>query len=617
MEELLQELKKALEEERRAEVEKMEEEMRNISGKEREKRGRAILHLKGRIIGEEFGYKIVKFKREKEIDSEIVSGDSVLLSNGDPLRGVGGTVMETGSSHIVVATESPSFTRIDLSVNDVTFRRMQENLENLSEEGVSVLQYFLGEKKPSSFKRVDFSSLDGDLNEKQRKAVSCALGARDFFLLHGPFGTGKTKTTAEIILQEVEKGNKVLATAESNVAVDNLVEEIYNKAQIVRLGHPARVSNKLKKVTLSFLLESDKEYSSVKKLRKMGESAVEEQKNYTKPTLPKKKVMELSYFKKGKGSVSVKEMESMAKWISLNEKADGYYEGARAVEDVISRRILQKSQVVLSTNSSSVLTEEDFDIVVVDEASQTTVPSVLLPLSKAPRFVLAGDHKQLPPTVSSKEAQMLKHTLFEELMERFPQQSSLLDIQYRMNETLMRFPSEQFYEGKLKAFFKDISLRDLGVEDDNPLLFIDTSKLEDCFESRKKDSFSIHNMREAVLVKEVFEDLLKKGVQKDQIGIITPYEDQVEVIKNMCKTEVHTVDGYQGQEREVMILSFVRSNRKRELGFLRDMRRLNVSLTRAKRKLVLIGDKETLSSHKVYRRLIHALHTLLFLCLLL
>ncbi len=600
MKELIEDLKKELQKERKAEVEEMEKEMRSISGKEREKRGRAVLSLQSKIIGGEFGYKLVKLTRKKEILSEISIGDSVTISAGKSVSE--GIVTETGSKHFIVATENPlsGEVRLDLSANDTTFYRMYENLENLSEEGARVLKFFLGERSPSFGEEEDLSV---DLNREQREAVAESLRAEDFFLIHGPFGTGKTKTAAEVIRQEVRKGNRVLATSESNVATDNLAEELYGEVNIVRIGHPARISRSLKDVMLHSLMESDGSYSSVKKLRDMGEEAKEEQQKYEKPTLPKRKIMEM-HFSKKKGKLSPHKVSSMAEWISLNEKADGYYEGARAMEEEISRRIINEAQVVVSTNSSSFTIEGEFDVVVMDEAPQATLPSSLIPLSKAPRFILAGDHKQLPPTLKS-STEILQRTLFKVLIKRFPESSLLLKEQYRMNEKLMRFPSNEFYDGKLKAssLVKDITLCDLGVQDSVVFEIFDTSIYSDRFEKRKKDSFSIYNEREAEMVVQTLKNLLSKGLKKENIGIITPYDDQAELITRKCGMEAYTVDGYQGQEREVMILSLVRSNKKGEIGFLNDMRRLNVSLTRAKRKLVVIGDRETLSCNATYRRL--------------
>jgi predicted DNA helicase len=223
-------LKKLVEIERKAQIEAMLNEIKNLSGEERERRGRAILNLNGKVVGEEFGYKLVKFGRRRKIETNINVGDLVLISRGNPLKSdLVGVVAEKGNRYIVVALENvPSWAlkdvRIDLYANDVTFRRWLENLENLGDIALKALKFALGLEMPDKPEKVYFKPIDERLNESQREAVALALGSNDFFLIHGPFGTGKTRTLAEIVRQEVKRGRKVLATAESNVAVDNLVE---------------------------------------------------------------------------------------------------------------------------------------------------------------------------------------------------------------------------------------------------------------------------------------------------------------------------------------------------------------------------------------------------------
>jgi len=263
----------------------------------------------------------------------------------------------------------------------------------------------------------------------------------------------------------------------------------------------------------------------------------------------------------------------------------------------------------------------EFDVAVIDESTQATIPSVLIPIAKAKRFILAGDHKQLPPTILSEEAKELSETLFEKLIEMYPQNSKMLEVQYRMNEKLMEFPSKEFYDGRLKAddSVRGITLADLNVKkpsfgkpwDDilnpkEPLVFVDTSRCRNRWERQRRGSLSRENPLEARIVKEIVEKLIEMGVKEDWIGVITPYDDQVDLIRSLLgdAIEVNTVDGYQGREKEVVVLSFVRSNKKGELGFLTDLRRLNVALTRAKRKLIAIGDSETLAINDTYRRFI-------------
>jgi predicted DNA helicase len=474
----------------------------------------------------------------------------------------------------------------------------------------------------------EFEPFDKNLNPTQRKAISYALGSEDFFLIHGPFGTGKTRTLAELILQEVKRGSKVLVTAESNVAVDNLVERLWGKVKLVRLGHPSRVSKHLKESTLAFQVESHERYRRVRELRNKAERLAMMRDQYKKPTpslrrgLTNKQILKLAEKGRGARGVPAKDVKEMAQWIALNEEVQKLYKFVEKIEEEIIREIIDKADVILSTNSSAALEfikDVEFDVAVIDEASQATIPSVLIPIAKAKRFVLAGDHKQLPPTILSEEAKELSETLFEKLIQLYPEKAKMLEIQYRMNEKLMEFPSREFYEGKIKAdeSVKNITLADLKVREpffgepwdsilkrEEPLVFVDTAERRDKWERQRKGSTSRENPLEALLVKEIVERLLRMGVKEEWIGIITPYDDQVDLIQSLVgeEVEVHTVDGYQGREKEVIVLSFVRSNKEGELGFLTDLRRLNVALTRAKRKLIAIGDSETLSNHPTYKR---------------
>lgn len=637
LEDYIEHLKKLVELERKAEIEAMREEMRRLRGQERERLGRAILGLNGKIIGEEFKYKLVKYGRKKEIKTEIGVGDLVVVSKGNPLKSdLVGTVTEKGRHYIVVALENvPPWAlkdvRIDLYANDVTFRRQIENLENLSESGKRALKYILKLEEPRESRAVEFKPQDENLNESQGRAVSLSLGSEDFFLIHGPFGTGKTRTITEVILQEVNRGKKVLATGESNIAVDNLVERLWGKVKLVRLGHPSKVSKHLKESTLYYQVENHERYREVKRLRERAEKLIDLRDKHLKPTpqwrrgLSDEEILKFAERGVGVRGISPKHIRSMAQWITLNREIQRLYQEARRIEEEIAREIIDRSQVVLSTNSSAALECLEgvkFDVAVIDEASQGTIPSVLIPIARSDKFILAGDHKQLPPTILSEEAQELSETLFEKLIELYPSKSKILEIQYRMNEKLMEFPSREFYKGKIRAYegVKNITLQDLGVRETSfgepldsildpkePLIFVDTGRHPEKWERQRRGSTSRENPLEAAVVKKVVEGIIEMGVSPESIGVITPYEDQQDLIEMLIGkygVEVKTVDGYQGREKDVIVLSLVRSNREGDLGFLTDMRRLNVALTRAKRKLIVIGDCETLKVHPTYRRFI-------------
>ena len=633
-------LKILIEMERKAEIEAMRLEMRRLSGREREKVGRAVLGLNGKIVGEELGYFLVKYGRNNEIKTEISVGDLVVISKRDPLKSdLIGTVVEKGKKFITVALETvPEWAlkgvRIDLYANDVTFRRWLENLNNLRESGRKALEFYLGLREPEKSEPIDFTPFDRNLNASQRRAIARSLGSGDFFLIHGPFGTGKTRTLVELIRQEVKRGNKVLATAESNVAVDNLVERLANSGlRIVRIGHPSRVSKKLHETTLAYLITQHDLYGELRELRVIGQNLKEKRDTFTKPSpkyrrgLSDGEILRLASKGIGIRGVPARLIREMAEWIKINKQVQKTFDDARKLEERIAREIIREADVVLTTNSSAGLDVVDYgnyDVVIIDEATQATIPSVLIPINRAKRFVLAGDHKQLPPTILSEKAKELSRTLFEGLIERYPEKSEMLTVQYRMNERLMEFPSREFYDGRIEADkrVRNITLADLGVKSparndpwaevlkpENVLAFVDTANKDDRFERQRYGSESRENPLEARLVKEVVEGLLELGVKPEWIGVITPYDDQRDLISSNLpeEVEVKTVDGYQGREKEVIVLSFVRSNRRGEIGFLSDLRRLNVSLTRAKRKLILIGDSSTLKVHPTYKRLVEFL----------
>jgi predicted DNA helicase len=316
-------------------------------------------------------------------------------------------------------------------------------------------------------------------------------------------------------------------------------------------------------------------------------------------------------------------MKSMARWILLNREIDQRIKKVKEAETEVLRELIEEADVVISTNSmvkSELLEGFHFDVAVIDEGSQQVEPSTLISIMKADRFYMAGDHRQLPPTVVSEEAKELERTLFERLIERHPELSTMLQIQYRMNEKIMEFPNREFYEGKLKAApeVKDRTLKDFNLKKTSkfaevlnpevPLSFLDTSQIN-APEFQPEGSTSYENFEEAKLSVELALELHRMGLSGKDIGIITPYAAQVKLIKQLLaernfKVEVNSVDGFQGREKEVIIVSFVRSNDEREIGFLKDLRRLNVAITRPRRKLILIGNANTLSSHPVYEKLI-------------
>ena len=369
--------------------------------------------------------------------------------------------------------------------------------------------------------------------------------------------------------------------------------------------------------TLAYKVENHKLNTKVERIRKKINNLIEKRSVHTRPSPQYRRgfsdyeILHNASKNKGGRGISVDKMKSMAKWIEINQEIDEAHDEIKRLENRMIRDIVDTSDVILSTNSSAAIEDianVKFDVAIIDEASQTTIPSVLIPIAKAHRFILAGDHKQLPPTIISDRAGELEKTLFEELIKLYPFKSQLLNVQYRMNTLLMKFPNQEFYNNALKSDLNvdNITINDIINSDtyEKPMLFIDTSKVHNNKEKHLKDSKSIVNELEARISVDIVEDYLRNGLSEDDIGIISPYADQVKLIDDMTPVEVKTVDGFQGREKEVIVISTVRSNDNENIGFLKDLRRLNVAITRAKRKLIIIGNKNTLKSNDTYSRLI-------------
>ena len=629
MKKYIQNLIRLINYERDAEIDLMTYEISTMSGQKREELGRAINKVKGKSLGKELGMQIVQFGRSEVIDTEISVGDMVLVSTDNPLRSdLTGTVTEKGARFIKVAFDKrvPKWAikkkvRLDLYENDITFRRMEDNLNHLSLKGKNALEYILNERNPKKNRPVPYISyIDDSLNDSQKSAIENALSCENFYLIHGPFGTGKTRTLVELISQETRQDHKVLATAESNAAVDNILERLMEnkKLNLTRLGHPQRVSKHNITQTLAYKVEKHKLNKKIKRIHAKIDNLIEKRKVHTKPTPQYRRGLGdydiLHFASKGKGTrgVSADKIKSMAKWIEINQEIDEAHDEIKRIENRMIKNIIDESDVILATNSSAALesiARVKFDVVIVDEASQATIPSVLIPIAKAHRFILAGDHKQLPPTIISERAGELEKTLFEELIKMYPYKSQLLNVQYRMNSLLMKFPNREFYNNGLKSASSvdEITINDIleSGHDEEALLFIDTSDVDDNNERHLKDSKSIVNELEAEISVSIAQDYLDAGIDVDDIGIISPYADQVKIIQENTPVEVKTVDGFQGREKEIIIISTVRSNNNGNIGFLKDLRRLNVAITRAKRKLIIIGNKNTLKTNPTYARLIN------------
>ncbi len=642
----IEEYKALIDTERRAEMAAQMEEIWSMSGKEREFFGRAILGLKGRSAGRKFDFYLVRFGRDQAIETEIASGDIVLISRGEPLKSdLNATVMQVGRHFVEVAfSQKPprwireEGIRLDLFVNDVTFKRMETNLERMRHieppiAGIRDIVLELAEAK--GVRKIDFEPRDPQINAAQRSAVAMGLGAEEIALIHGPPGTGKTTTIVETIVQFAERGQRILATADSNVAVDNMLEKLVSGEglNVVRVGHPARIDTKLERYSLPSLVEKDPRSDRIKKMLDEAQVLVEARNRHSKPTparlrgMSPERLKSLAASGRSYRGVDIKTIQSMAMWLKEDEKVERFYAAIRELERAIVDDILDGADVVLATNGmvgAEVLEGRTFDVAVVDEGSQQIEPSTLMALMRAPKAILAGDHKQLPPTVVS-DLDVLKRSLFERLMAREEIPSTMLDVQYRMHEKIMTFPNHLMYDGKLKAHpsvaDRRLLLRCEPRNDpyttlllpEHPVVFADTSALE-AHEVLPPRSTSYENPMEAVWVKRCVERLIACGVHEASIGVITPYLSQVKRIRKTLEkiaphVEVKSVDGFQGREKEVILISFVRSNIAKAIGFVKDTRRLNVAMTRARSKLIMIGDVVTLSANDPFDRLFEWLRT--------
>ncbi|HEX6960457.1 MAG TPA: AAA domain-containing protein [Lacipirellula sp.] len=433
------------------------------------------------------------------------------------------------------------------------------------------------------------------LNPSQCDAIAFALTAEDLAVIHGPPGTGKTTTVVEFIRQATARGERVLACAPSNTAVDNMLERLADAGQrVVRLGHPARVKESLRTHTLDAVLETHENTRIVRQLLREADALYNKADRYTRA-------------KPAPGAKQ--QMRRDAKELKIE---------ARQLERQAIDHTLDTADVVCATTAIDdwILGDRQFDWVVIDEAGQTTEPACWVPILRGNKLLLAGDHLQLPPTVVSNDA--AREGLAQSMMERLVAMygsaiTRQLLIQYRMHDEIMAFSSAQFYGNTLIAdeSVREHRLCDLpGVAEGpltaEPAIFIDTAGA-DYDEEVELDGASRFNSAEGQLVINKVEQLLEAGVAAADIAVIAPYAAQVRWLRERVKDaaiEVDTVDGFQGREKEAILISLVRSNREGEIGFLADTRRMNVALTRARRKLIVIGDSSTLGGHPFYAALL-------------
>ncbi|VTT70668.1 unnamed protein product [Fusarium fujikuroi] len=508
--------------------------------------------------------------------------------------------------------------------DEVTYKRMNWAMEKLNKmqesEYSSFIRVLFGLSSPSPVSE-DLSKnetvgnlewFDPTLNDSQKNAIRFALLSREVALIHGPPGTGKTHTLIELILQMIKLGQRILVCGPSNISVDNIVERLApHKIPILRLGHPARLLPSVVDHSLDVLTQTSEAGAIVKDIRTEMD---------TKQASVKKT-------KSGK--------ERKAIYTDLKELRKEFRERERRCVSTL----IGSSKVVLATLHGAggyQLRNDEFDVVIIDEASQALEAQCWVPLVSAKKVVCAGDHLQLPPTIKSSNAKVkapvkdggtvtkgttLEITLFDRLLALHgPSIKRMLTTQYRMHESIMRFPSDELYDSKLIAadavkhrLLKDLEYEVQDNEDTNePVIFIDTQggdfpekNEEDDKETPRKGRAGLHgdsksNEMEAALVQQHVRQLVGAGVRPEDIAVVTPYNAQLAILAPLKDKfpgiELGSVDGFQGREKEAVIVSLVRSNSEGEVGFLGEKRRLNVAMTRPKRSLTVIGDSETVQS---------------------
>lgn len=482
---------------------------------------------------------------------------------------------------------------IQLFFDETSYKLMFEALDRAIRAKGNRLAYlrdlFYSKQKAQTF---SFDTIHFPwLNSTQELAVNNVLRAKDVAVVHGPPGTGKTTTLVEAIYETLKRESQVMVCAQSNMAVDWISEKLVDRGvPVLRIGNPTRVNDKMLSFTYERKFESHPDYPELWSIRK-----------------------------------AIREMRSNRKrGVSDNwhQKLDRLKSRATEIECRINAQLFGEARVIASTlvgSANRVMSGQKFTTLFIDEAAQALEAACWIPMKRTTRVVFAGDHCQLPPTVKSIEAMRggLAKTLMERIVENKPEVVTLLTVQYRMNEKIMQFSSDWFYDGKVIAA-PEVSHR--GILDyDLPMMWIDTSGTE-AYEQFVGESFGRINKKEAVLtlekLQEYFEKTGKQRILDESIdvGIISPYRAQVQYLRQQIKKKeffrpyrklisVNTVDGFQGQERDIIIISLVRSNNEGQIGFLSDLRRMNVAITRARMKLIIMGNAETLSHTLFYKKL--------------
>lgn len=430
------------------------------------------------------------------------------------------------------------------------------------------------------------------LNCTQEEAVNKVLHAKDVAIVHGPPGTGKTTTLVEAIYETLHRENQVLVCAQSNMAVDWISEKLVDRGvSVLRIGNPSRVNDKMLSFTYERRFESHPDYTQLWSIRKA--------------------IRELY----GRIRKSSDREQIRTKINSLKDRAT-------ELEIRINEALFSEARVIACTlvgSANRILTGQKFGTVFIDEAAQALEAACWIAIRKADRVILAGDHCQLPPTVKDPQALRagLGYTLMQSIVKNRPETVSLLKVQYRMNDEIMRFSSNWFYGGMLESA-PEVKYRSI-LDFDTPIEWVNAEGM-DCNEEFVGENYGRINKPEAELsVAQLKAYILKIGKErfleeKIDVGLISPYKAQVQYLRQLIRKDnffkpyrsaitINTVDGFQGQERDVILISLVRANEEGQIGFLNDLRRMNVAITRARMKLIILGDVSTLTRHTFYAEL--------------
>lgn len=502
----------------------------------------------------------------------------------------------------LLALQSKGVVGVQLYFDETSYRLMFEALKQVigakNNRLAELRDIFHGTQPASTF---SFHPLRFPwLNATQEEAVNKVLHAKDVAIVHGPPGTGKTTTLVEAVYETLHRENQVLVCAQSNMAVDWISEKLVDRGvSVLRIGNPSRVNDKMLSFTYERRFESHPDYPQLWSIRKA--------------------IREL-YARSRKGA----EREA------VRQKINSLKDRATELEIRINESLFSEARVIACTlvgSANRLLTGQKFGTLFIDEAAQALEAACWIPIRKADRVILAGDHCQLPPTVKAPEALRagLGHTLMQTIVKNKPDTVSLLKLQYRMNDEIMRFSSEWFYGGMLQSA-PEVKYRSI-LDFDTPIEWINTEGL-DCNEEFIGENYGRINKSEAELSIEQLKGYITKIGrerfldERIDVGMISPYKAQVQYLRRLVRNDaffkpyrqaitINTVDGFQGQERDVILISLVRANEEGQIGFLNDLRRMNVAITRARMKLIILGDASTLTRHAFYKKLytyIESLH---------